>query len=203
MTLNIKKLSISYGNMPVINNFNYIFNDSGLYMFFAPNGSGKTSIFRAIMGLIASKNMGITIDGKNVQQNKDKIFYYESSNWMDNNMSGLDYLKFIKSQWRSKVSVKATIDFFNMNNYIKKPIKKYSLGMKQKLLFSLYLISDAKYLIMDEINNGLDAESRKRLFLKIKKLSQEKCIIISSHYKDELLPYVDKKLTIHNCEVIC
>ncbi|GLB47572.1 ABC transporter ATP-binding protein [Philodulcilactobacillus myokoensis] len=202
MALEVKNLSISFPHLRVINNFTYQFNQNGLYLFVATNGSGKTSIFRSILGLIHSKNNGITIDDKPMAQMRRSVFYYESSNWFDINMSGMDYLKLIKTQWKSNVKINAVIHFWKMENYVNKSIRKYSLGMKQKLLIALYLISDADYLIMDEINNGLDEDSRKKLLKKLNELSQHKCIIISSHYKDEVYPYADKILTIKDHEVI-
>lgn len=201
MTMEIKNLYVSYYNKNIINNFNYIFNN-GIYLIISPNGSGKTSIFRSIMELIPSKNNGIIIDNKPIKKMKQKIFYYESSNWFDINLSGWDYLKFVKSQWNSNISIKEIISFWDMKKYIKKPIKKYSLGMKQKLLISLYFISDAKYLIMDEISNGLDEDSRKKLFKKLTEISKNKCIITSSHHKEDLSKHAKTILTIKNNKVV-
>lgn len=78
--------------------------------------------------------------------------------------------------------------------------------MKQKLVISMYLISDAKYMIMDEITNGLDEENRKLFFKQIQKLKNDgKTILLSSHYKDEITKYCDVVLQIKNndlCEVV-
>ncbi|UQS87306.1 ABC transporter ATP-binding protein [Nicoliella spurrieriana] len=202
MTLRVNKLTVSFPNQRVINNFTYTFNDKGLYLIVAPNGSGKTTIFRAILGLINSSNQGITINERPISSQRSKLFYYESSNWFDLNLSGLDYLKFVKSQWHSTVPVESVIKLWNMQGYVKKAIRKYSLGMKQKLLIAMYLISDADYMIMDEINNGLDEDSRKQLMQILNQMAQSKCIITSSHYKDEIMPYANTVLTIKNCQVV-
>lgn len=78
--------------------------------------------------------------------------------------------------------------------------------MKQKLVISMYLISDAKYMIMDEITNGLDEENRKLFFKQIQKLKNDgRTILLSSHYKDEITKYCDVVLQIKNndlCEVV-
>ncbi|MBW1606317.1 ABC transporter ATP-binding protein [Lactobacillus sp. Sy-1] len=202
MTIKVNDLSVSFSGQSVINNFTYTFNDKGLYLFIAPNGSGKTTIFRSMLGLINSKNSGVLVDNKNVINSRGKTFYYESSNWFDVNLSGLDYLKFVKSQWQSQIAIDEIINLWEMQGYVNKSIKKYSLGMKQKLLISLYLVSDAKYMIMDEITNGLDEDSRKKLMQILSDLSKTKCIITSSHYKDEIIEYADYVLTIKKHKVV-
>jgi ABC-2 type transport system ATP-binding protein len=86
-----------------------------------------------------------------------------------------------------------------MEEYIKIPIKKYSLGMKQKLIIGMYLISDATYLIMDEITNGLDDQNRKRFFEILKEWKKRnKTILLSSHYKDEISEFCDIVLQIRD-----
>ena len=84
-----------------------------------------------------------------------------------------------------------------MSSYVKTSIKKYSLGMKQKLVVALYELSDAKYLLMDEINNGLDTDSREILYQELTKLAKQgKLIIMASHYQDEVAGIVNDTLTL-------
>lgn len=71
--------------------------------------------------------------------------------------------------------------------------------MKQRLIIAMYLISDAKYMIMDEITNGLDEDFRNLFFQTIIDLKhQGKTILLSSHYKDEIIEYCDVVLEIKN-----
>ena len=75
-----------------------------------------------------------------------------------------------------------------IDQFAKVPIKKYSLGMKQKLIIAMYLVSDAQYLLMDEITNGLDEENRNKLYCRLNDLINlnDKCIILTSHYANEI-----------------
>lgn len=71
--------------------------------------------------------------------------------------------------------------------------------MKQRLLIGLYEVSDAKYMLMDEITNGLDEGNRDKLFSKIKQLrDNDKMIVISSHYKEDLESICDYELFLEN-----
>lgn len=198
--LSIKNLSVKTRE-PVLTNFRFDFCNGNLYGIAARNGSGKTSFYRAVMGLIPIDKGTIEISDNGITScyNKGQLFYYESSEWFDTNLSGLDYLKFVKREWKSNIDIDKVIELWDMNLYIKIPIKKYSLGMKQRVLISMYLVSDAKYLLMDEITNGLDELGRKLLFellLDLKK--QGKMIIISSHYKQDIEEYCDHLLTLKN-----
>jgi ABC-2 type transport system ATP-binding protein len=173
---------------PILHDFSYQFIPGQFYQIAAENGLGKTSFLRAITNLIPIAAGKIRLEGKPYAQNKDKVFFFESNDWLNPNLNSLDYLKFVKNMWHSQVNLADELAFLGVQNYAKVPIKKYSLGMKQKLLVAMYFVSDAEYYLMDEITNGLDEASRKQLY---DRLSQEvmhknKCIIMTSHYSSEL-----------------
>lgn len=110
----------------------------------------------------------------------------------------MDYLKLVKQLWQSQVNIAEEIHYWRMTDYIKRPIKNYSLGMKQKLLIAMYIISDASYLFMDEISNGLDDNSRQKLLDRLQVLSVTKCILLTSHYRGEIAPIADQILELKN-----
>lgn len=196
--LSIQNVTIKT-RQPILANFNFKFQPHKVYGLIAPNGSGKTTFFRSVMQLIPSVYGKYQIDGLPIGKQLQKIFYFESSNWFDDNLSGLDYLLFIKQIWGSSIDIKNLIQDWQMMDYIKLPIKKYSLGMRQRLLIGLYEVSDAKYMLMDEITNGLDEGNRDKLFSKIKQLrDNDKMIVISSHYKEDLESICDYELFLEN-----
>ncbi|MEO2188275.1 ATP-binding cassette domain-containing protein [[Clostridium] innocuum] len=189
----------------ILTKTDYLFEDSCVYGIVAENGSGKTTLFRTMMNLLQPKSGKILFEDKSIEQMLGCIFYFESVEWLDENLNGLDYLRFVKSLWKSNVQISDIINLWNMEEYIKIPISKYSLGMKQRLVIAMYFVSDAKYMIMDEITNGLDEENRKHFFKLISDLkSKGKTILLSSHYKDEIIEVCDKVLQIKQnqlCEV--
>lgn len=181
---------------PILVGCSYTFYDNTIYGLIAQNGSGKTTLFRAMTNLIKVKEGSILYDNLPMEKVKQDVFYFESSDWFDGNLNGMDYLRFVKAAWKSSVNIDDIIRYWKMSEYIKVPIKKYSLGMKQRLLISLYMISDAKYMIMDEITNGLDQDSREHFFAWLTDVKKNKTIILSSHYKDELACSCDTLLFI-------
>ena len=185
--LTVQNLSLKT-RQPILHDFSYHFAPGQFYQIAAENGSGKTSFLRAITDLIPASSGKVLLDGKPYVKNKRKLFFFESNEWFNANLTSLDYLKFVKRQWHSSVDLDQELDFLSVREYVKVPIKKYSLGMKQKLIVAMYLVSGAEYYLMDEITNGLDEESRAILY---KRLNDEvaqrnKCIILTSHYSSEI-----------------
>lgn len=184
---------------PIVRNNHYTFQSGKIYGIVSENGSGKTTLFRTMVHLIDPKEGKILFDGKPVESCLKDVFYYEDVEWLDGNLKGEDYIAFVKKMWDSKADIKPVIQALNMEEYIRIPIKKYSLGMKQKLIIGMYLISDATYLIMDEITNGLDDQNRKRFFEILKEWKKRnKTILLSSHYKDEISEFCDIVLQIRD-----
>lgn len=185
--LTVQNLSLKT-RQPILHDFSYQFAPGQFYQIAAENGSGKTSFLRAVTDLIPASSGKVLLDGKPYAKNKRKLFFFESNEWLNVNLTSLDYLKFVKRQWDSNVDLDQELDFLGVRKYVKVPIKKYSLGMKQKLIVAMYLVSGAEYYLMDEITNGLDEESRAILY---KRLNDEvaqhnKCIILTSHYSSEI-----------------
>ena len=185
--LTVQNLSLKT-RQPILHDFSYQFAPGQFYQIAAENGSGKTSFLRAVTDLIPTSSGKVLLDGKPYAKNKRKLFFFESNEWLNVNLTSLDYLKFVKSQWHSNVDLDQELDLLGVREYVRVPIKKYSLGMKQKLIVAMYLVSDAEYYLMDEITNGLDEESRAILY---KRLNDEvaqhnKCIILTSHYSSEI-----------------
>ena len=177
----------------ILKDIDFTFEKGNIYGMVAINGSGKTTLFRAISQLI-SVNSGKIIA-------PSSLFYYETIEWFDGNLSGIDYLLYIKNVWNSSQNLEQEIEYWEMSDYIHLPIRKYSLGMKQRLLIAMYFMSQADCWLMDEITNGLDEYYRTKFFNRLTEIYSRQLIIISSHYKEELMNVCDKIVKIENCRI--
>ena len=177
----------------ILKDIDFTFEKGNIYGMVAINGSGKTTLFRAISQLI-SVNSGKIIA-------PSSLFYYETIEWFDGNLSGMDYLLYIKNVWNSSQNLEHEIEYWEMSDYIHLPIRKYSLGMKQRLLIAMYFMSQAECWLMDEITNGLDEYYRTKFFNRLTEIHSQQLIIISSHYKEELMNVCDKIVKIENCRI--
>ncbi|AQY52258.1 ABC transporter ATP-binding protein [Listeria weihenstephanensis FSL R9-0317] len=174
------------------------------YGLVAPNGSGKTTLLRVLAGLTKAEAGRIYLEEDNevldLVSSRKKIFYYETSDWLDRHLSAWDYLQFVNEKWADgKVDIEEIIKYWDLSDFVKLPIRKYSLGMKQKTVLAMYAVSNTNYWLMDEPMNGLDEANQKRFtgFMEESK-KRGTCIIFSSHQNDSLHSISDKIYYISN-----
>ena len=184
--IKVENLTITT-RQPILKSFTTTFKTRNIYQIMAENGAGKSTFLKALTQLVNYKG-AITFDNMPFNQAKEKIFFFEENNWMDSNLNSLDYLQFVKDSWHSQHDIDTELNFWGIDQFAKVPIKKYSLGMKQKLIIAMYLVSDAQYLLMDEITNGLDEKNRNKLYSRLNDMVtlSDKCIILTSHYANEI-----------------
>ena len=178
----------------ILQDVDFTFKKGRIYGLLAINGSGKTTLFRAISKLLPLSSGYITAP--------PSLFYYESVEWLDGNISGMDYLRLIKNIWKSDLNLGDEIAYWEMSDYINLPIRKYSLGMKQRLVIAMYFLSQAKCWLMDEITNGLDEYYRQKFFDRLAQIDRkEQLVLLSSHYKEELVEICDSMVTIRQGQI--
>ena len=178
----------------ILQDADFTFKKGRIYVLLAINGSGKTTLFRAMSKLLPLSSGYIAAS--------PSLFYYESVEWLDGNLSGMDYLRLIKNIWKSNLNLRDEIAYWEMSDYISLPIRKYSLGMKQRLVIAMYFLSQAKCWLMDEITNGLDEYYRQKFFDRLAQIDrQEQLILLSSHYKEELVDVCDTIVTIYQGQI--
>ncbi|EUJ26934.1 ABC transporter ATP-binding protein [Listeria floridensis FSL S10-1187] len=178
------------------------FHEGMIYGLSAPNGSGKTTLLRVIAGLTAARNGEIYFEQEGIRLNRKEIaqrlFYYETTEWLDKNLSALDYLKFVGKMWHHDVhQLHSIIHFWEMEEFVRLPIRKYSLGMKQKTVLAMYAYSHTDYWLMDEPTNGLDTVNQERFIQFVKEAKEKgKTVIFSSHLNDQLYAITDETIYI-------
>ncbi len=176
----------------VLENVSYEFTGGNIYGIVGKNGCGKTMLMRAICGLIKPTEGKILIDDKELH--KDISFppnigiIIEKPEFLGY-LSGFENLKRL-AEINNKVSDKEIRDYmkmFSLNPDSKLHMRKYSLGMKQKIGIIQAIMENPDYLILDEPFNAIDEETVKmvhKLLLDYKK--QGKLIIVTSHHKEDI-----------------
>ena len=178
----------------ILQDADFTFKKGRIYGLLAINGSGKTTLFRAVSKLLPLSSGHIAVS--------PSLFYYESVEWLDGNLSGMDYLRLIKNTWKSDLNLGDEVAYWEMSDYISLPIRKYSLGMKQRLVIAMYFLSQAKCWLMDEVTNGLDEYYRQKFFDRLAQIDrQEQLVLLSSHYKEELVEICDSMVTIRQGQI--
>ncbi|MGF3196290.1 ATP-binding cassette domain-containing protein [Facklamia sp. P13055] len=199
--LSISNLTIKNHQIPLFTADFTIFPYS-LVALTGPNGSGKSTLLRTIAGLRKETQGQNSLDIEDRQLRgksfKQAVFYFESVNWLDKNLSGMDYLKLYNKVWQADPDlIERTVNRWQSHDYIKQPIYKYSLGMKQKLVLSLYEVTNPTYWLMDEPTNGLDYESLNQFKSYLQTQRDEgKAFLIATHEQVDFLNLCDKIYSI-------
>ncbi|MDQ3193212.1 MAG: ATP-binding cassette domain-containing protein [Bacteroidota bacterium] len=181
--LEVKDLTIKFDKRPVLNNISTVFSGSNTHGIIGLNGSGKTTFFNALAGVIKPDEGGFIFNGTPL--NSKDIGYIETSNYFYSNITGKEYLDIFPSTNKEfKLESFQELMHLPLNNLI----ETYSTGMKKKLALLAMVKQDKQIYIFDEPFNGLDIETNKVLIIMIEALSKKgKMIFISSHILEPLL----------------
>lgn len=195
--IKINNLSKNIKNNLVLKNINLELEKGKIYGFIGANGSGKTMLFRAICGLITPTEGKIYINNKLL--GKDIMFPESCGVIIENpglwdNYSAFENLKTL-SKIKNIISDKEILDTLKsvgLNPTDHRPIRKYSLGMKQKLAIAQAIMEKPDLIILDEPTNALDEESVNNIRNLIKKQKENgSTVLIASHNKDDIYALAD------------
>ena len=207
--LECQDLCKSFGKKQILKNVSFELDEGDILAFIGPNGSGKTTTIKLILGLQGIDKGSVNINGYDIK--KDFVKAIEKVGAIVENpdtymyLSGWDNLKLTANMYKniSDEAIKDIVKLVDLETRIHDKVSKYSLGMRQRLGIARALINKPNILILDEPTNGLDPEGIKDLRNLLKKLAKEGMgILISSHNLAELESFCNKVLIIDNGTII-
>jgi len=204
--LKVQDLCKNYSGKEILKNISFEVNEGDVFGFLGPNGSGKTTTIRSVLGLI-KKNSGQVIIN-NYDMDKDFIkgikevgAVVETPKFHEY-LSGYDNLKLIANLHKelSKSDIEKVLKDVGMWKKSKAKVKTYSLGMKQRLGIAMALLNNPRLVILDEPTNGLDPQGIKEIRDLIIDLAKNKNItfFISTHLLAEVEQICNKVVIIEN-----
>ncbi|WP_161568237.1 ABC transporter ATP-binding protein [Anaerobacillus alkaliphilus] len=205
----VTNLSKKFGKTTVINDVSFNLKKGEIKGLLGPNGSGKTTILKMLVGLLKPTKGSILIEGINVQTDFEKAISKVGA--IIENPEMYEYLTGYDNLWQylrmapnaSEHRVDEVIELLGMQSYVHDKVETYSLGMLQRLGLAQALIHQPSILLLDEPTNGLDPAGIQDLRKHIKKLSNEGVsIIISSHLLAEIEMICDSVLIINNGQIV-
>lgn len=192
--IRIDNLKFAYNKKEVLfDDFNLLVNEGSVFGLLGPNGSGKTTLIRLILNLLKAQDGEIEIMGEtNLRQNvklRKNIGAIIESPSLYTHLTGRENLElFAKVYDVSNERINECIDIVDLRYAADKKIKRYSLGMKQRLSIASCLLHNPSLILLDEPMNGLDPQGihdMRQLILKLNK-EEGKTIFISSHILSEI-----------------
>jgi ABC-2 type transport system ATP-binding protein len=207
--LEVNHISKSFSGKKILDNISFSISEGEIVGFVGPNGAGKTTTIRLITNLIHSDKGNVSICGCDLIKEREKALSNAAAIIENPSLytflSGFDNIDFIrKINNISKEKVNKIIEFIGLSDRINDKVKKYSLGMKQRLALGICLLTEPKLLILDEPTNGLDPSGTLELRKILVSLTKENktSILISSHILSEIEKICDKIIFIKDGKII-
>ena len=190
--IEVKSLYKSFEDKEVLKDINSVFENGKTNLIIGQSGSGKTVLMKCICGFLNPSSGKILVNykeiGKDVDFPEDIGVIIETPGFLPN-LTGMKNLEILASLQHKigKERIQEVLQTVGLDPKLKKPVSKYSLGMRQRLGIAQAVMEDPSILILDEPFNGLDKKGVKQMHELILSLkSERKTILLSSHSQNDI-----------------
>lgn len=208
--LEVRGLSKSFGKKEILKDINLTVNGGEVFGFLGPNGSGKTTTIKLMLGLLNYGSGSIRICGHEVKTEFEKavaniggiIENPEMYKYLTGRQNLMQYARMQDGITGERME--EVIDIVHLRARIDDKISKYSLGMRQRLGIAQAILHRPRLLVLDEPTNGLDPAGIKELRDIFKRLAHEEgcAVFVSSHMLAELEQMCDRVCVINHGVVV-
>lgn len=207
--IEVRNLSKQYVNKKVVKDVSFDIKKGSIVGLIGPNGAGKTTIMKMLGGLILPTGGSIALYGKTEEkdQNKERkrMSFIIETPYAKEDMSARENLEKQRLQKGipDKKRVDEVLEMVGLSGTGNKQVKKFSLGMRQRLGIAIAMMTKPEVMILDEPTNGLDPEGIIEIREMLLRLNQEEnmTIIISSHILSELRLLCSDYIIINHGEI--
>lgn len=207
--LRVEHLVKSFGRTRIIKDISFSVGSGEIVGFVGPNGAGKTTTLKLVTNLIFPDSGRITVAGFDLLKEREKALSHLSgiieNPGLYTGLTGKENLDFIRRlRGVSREKYDEVVEITGLGDRLSRKVKKYSLGMKQRLAIGMCLLSSPDFLILDEPTNGLDPTGTMELRELIVKMAKEYgvSVLFSSHMLDEVGRISDRVIYIKDGELL-
>ncbi len=188
--IQIKDIRKSYGDFEAVRGIDISVEEGEIYTLLGSNGAGKTTLIKILVGLLEPTSGEALIDGRparDISEVRGEFGYMPEHPELYGRLTGSEFLQTmgtLKDVEEVELSKKIQKfgEEFELTEHMKKEMRSYSKGMKQKILFLNALINDPPNLVLDEPTSSLDPRFSQEMKTRIKELADKgKCILMSTH----------------------
>lgn len=204
--IKVRNISKTINKKKILDNINFDVYEGEIVGLVGKNGAGKSTLLKIMTGLYSYDEGEIYYYNYNLKTDYEKAMsivgtLIENPD-MYNNLSGKKNLELFKSMFKGvdEGTIEEIVRIVEMEKYLGKKFKTYSLGMKERLGIASSLINKPKILILDEPTNGLDREGVKNTMKMLKEL-KDTTIIISSHMLSDIEELCNKIIFINDGKI--
>ena len=165
------------------------------------NGSGKSTMLRAIAGIFSPDSGRIDLHGNSVSLLAIGVGFQKRLSGRENILLSGMLLGFTEEQVRERMD--EIIEFAGLGKFIDMPVKTYSSGMHSKLAFSITAILESDIMLIDEVLSVGDTRFKRKSYRKMKQLISDKdrTVVVVSHNSETLRKLCTRLLWLHDGEI--
>jgi len=211
MKLEIKDLSCGYGKKVVVRDFNATLQSGDVLCLLGPNGVGKTTLFKTILGALPAKSGEITVDGRRLRDLNRREFartisYVPQAHTPPFPFKVIDVIvmgrtahlgSFASPGKKDMAAAEEALHQLGVGYLRNRVYTEISGGERQMVLIARALVQDTSFLMMDEPTSNLDFGNQVRVLENVKRLAKERNlgIIMTTHYPDHAF-YCDSRVAL-------
>jgi len=204
--ITLENLCFSYENTPILENVSFTVDKGSINAIIGPNGGGKTTLLKLLLGLLKPSSGSITIENKTPFSMRDKIGYVPQATKVDPYfpislyeviLLGQVEKAFLFSKYPKEIYQKADtlVELLDLQDHKNKSFGALSGGLKQRTLIARALLSDPEFLFLDEPTASIDIENQKKVFSLLEHFKGKKTILMVTHDLEAIFKNVDKVLS--------
>jgi len=204
MSIVVENLTVSYQRRPVVHHVDMVFEDGKMWTIFGPNGAGKSTLLKAIMGLQKTDTGSVRYEN---MARKD-IAYLPQQSDIDRSQPMTVFELAAMGLWYEigffgrvnavqKKRVMAALERVEMQDFATRQIAHLSNGQFQRVLFARMLVQNAKFLLLDEPFNAVDARTTYALLEVLRQCHQDgQAVIAVLHDYEQVRAYFANTLLL-------
>ena len=204
----VEQVTKTYGKDTVLDGVSVNFEAGKIHGIIGRNGSGKTMLFKTICGFVRPTSGRVLVDGKQVGKDvdfpQDLGLIIETPGFLPY-YSGYKNLKILASL-RNRIKdeeIRGAMERVGLDPKLKKSVRKYSLGMNQRLGIAQAIMEGPSLLVLDEPMNGLDNQGVQDMRELFKELREEgKTILLASHNREDIETLCDTVMEMDHGRII-
>ena len=215
--LQVENLRFSYDREPVLMGVNLEVEEHEFVAVIGPNGGGKSTLLKLIMGELLPDEGKITVLGKSPREAREEIGYVpQNTNVnLDFPIRVLDVVMMgnpkqhreaapwwerlfpIRYNAVEKRCAYSTLEKVGMADYLKRRIGDLSGGQRQRVMIARALCAHPRLLILDEPTSSIDIQGQKQIYALLKELSRDLTVLVVSHDLSVITEYADKAVYVN------
>jgi ABC-2 type transport system ATP-binding protein len=205
----VDRLSKTFGRVHAVNEISFSVAEGEVFGFLGPNGAGKTTTIRILLGLLRGDGGSAKIGGHDCWTDHERASRLFGATLEQPGfygfLSGRDNLRqFARTLGPvDEKQISQLLDTVGMTERGDDKVKRYSMGMRQRLALAQAMLGKPRLLVLDEPTNGLDPNGIHGLRILLRKLAAEDglTIFFSSHLLSEVEELCDRVVVLHRGEV--